>query len=230
MLPGPPRSKQITGRPSASASSTACPPSREARKQQQVVRPIDLGDARMLDPSEPVDRIVDREALRLSAPPSLRRTPAGDGQPSPAAAPQQFGQRLETDVDPLPGEAPADEQQPQRPLACGRGALSGPIAGSSMPICRATRPWPDGVPGPSGGVAARHIDQSRRGQRLARQRIVSGEQVEPVAHQLEPPAARAHAGPQREGARSPPPTGPSTNGTGSRPSRLGWRITQKVMW
>ena len=100
----------------------------------------------------------------------------------------------------LPGEAAPDEQQPQRPVDPGCGAL---LEAARRQVDADLERDPHlrlmARRDQAGGVAARDVDQPRRGQRLAGQRIVSGEQVEPVAHQLEPPAARAHAGAEREG-------------------------------
>ena len=228
MLPGPPRSKQTTGRPSASASSTACLARVEARKQQ-VVRAIDLGDARMLDPGEPVDRIVDREALRLERATEPPQNPGRrrSAEPSARAAAIRPTPRDRCGCPSRRGSA--RRTAPQRPLASGRGALLGAdrrqldadLQGDPDLGLMARRDQ-------AGGVAARDIDQSRR-ERLARQRIVSGEQVEPVAHQ---PSHQPRAPMPARSAKEPLAAADRPQHERHRQSsrKLGWRITQKVMW
>ena len=170
----------------------------QARVQQRVVPPVKLAHLAVLDPGQPVDRMVDLE-LGRQAPPGRLVGPATEHRETRLdAAVEQAAEPLETKMHALPIEEAPGEQKLERlagtPL---RSRQLADLAGADLQadvdlVLMARR---QGAPR-LGGL---DVDHERVGAGLARDRVEADQPGVQVAQGVGQPAAPAEAAPQRQG-------------------------------
>ena len=150
---GPPRSRQTTGSPCASASSGALPlESCRLGNSSASWRAIDRADLAVLDPGDPIDRMVD---------PEIRREPSPD--PLGATAAEHREARLDAAVRALarapsgPGACPSSRRSGRRTgAAAARPGHARALAARRSRGCRsrgAPRSCRDSAPAGPGATA-----------------------------------------------------------------------------